>query len=174
MFTKTIFSLLVGLMIIEVKSHKVLYLNALDENESCKLNDQTYGNCKKISECNEEFSKFRKNQTVLKICKFDNNQQNTLICCPKNLDFKPILLTKKMKNIDFTDYETCQKKYLNYREKSLNYKAYINLILSLKQPVSKELCDQVNDIVSQTSELFEGFLEIPETDDFSDLAPLMD
>lgn len=151
MAQKIVLLILIILLISKTKSQKVRYLNDIEENKACELSDSTFGICKKTSDCIDIFEKYRRNQTLLDICKYDKNHgKNILICCPQSRESQIKDLLQHHARLDFTDYETCQTEYLKFREKSSNSKAYIDFILNFKKTIPEKHCNKINDLKGYT------------------------
>ena len=77
-------SLVLSLLIISIKCGQINYLMSddLDEDDSCKVDDEIYGNCMKLSQCHAEFEKYKMHEINLNICKFTELYKDNLVCCP--------------------------------------------------------------------------------------------
>lgn len=128
---------------------RVSYLNGLEEDEVCELSTGSLGECRKISDCIDEFESFRsKRLNILTICKYEKKQYDTLICCPEQYHNRVSItnsnITERNKNGDIFDYETCQIKFLKYREKSINPEYFSNAVRRGIIPNSIENCQKLD------------------------------
>ncbi|XP_070502065.1 chymotrypsinogen A-like [Chironomus tepperi] len=140
---------------------RVSYLNGLEEDESCELSTGSLGECRKISDCIDEFESFRsKRLNILTICKYEKKHYDTLICCPEQYQNRVSIttsnITERNKNGDIFDYETCQIKLLKYREKSINPEYFANAISRGVIANDSENCRKLD-----------RFYEIAQTQDFT-------
>ena len=128
---------------------RVSYLNGLDEDEQCVLSSGSLGECRKIADCIDEFENFRsKRINILTICKYEKKHYDTLICCPEQYQNRVSItnsnITERNKNGDIFDYETCQIKFLKYRERSINPEYYSNALRRGIIPNNSENCGNLD------------------------------
>lgn len=142
-------SLIILAIIAISRAGNVSYLNGLEEDEECELNSGSLGECRKISDCIDEFENFRSKRTnILTICKYEKQHYDTLICCPEQYQNRVSItnsnITERNKNGDIFDYETCQIKLLKYREDSTNPEYYGNALRRGIIPNSDENCKKLD------------------------------
>ncbi|KAL7048151.1 hypothetical protein ACKWTF_003244 [Chironomus riparius] len=127
----------------------VSYLNGLEEDDICELSTGSLGECRKISDCIDEFENFRSRRlNILTICKYEKKHYDTLICCPEQYQNRVSIttsnITERNKNGDIFDYETCQLKLLKYRENSINPEYYANAVRRGIIPNNVENCNKLD------------------------------
>lgn len=76
----------------------------LEENDTCNFTENTFGQCKNIEDCRNEFEKYKSTSSSLKVCKFGKSSKDDLICCPVES-----LKIQKLKEVDFTKTELIDK-----------------------------------------------------------------
>lgn len=93
-----------------------LNIDGLAENDSCYVDEELYGICKKIKNCQQEYDRFKVNKTELNICQFSKKHEDNLICCPSAIN-KP----QKMKRPNFLKPEICRERMIKIRSKKPNF-----------------------------------------------------
>ncbi|XP_070500664.1 serine protease snake-like [Chironomus tepperi] len=142
----------------------ITYLNGLYENSSCEIDTGIYGRCRKTADCMTEFETYRNNQTTLKVCSYDNNHANTLICCHDDLDLDIIddiledleladkLSMNPKKRSEIIDFAICQQRFLRFRKQAINIAHFEDAFWTGKIPQTENNCIRINNLNKKFSQ----------------------
>lgn len=150
------FSLFWLLSVLTLSQSGILYLNGLYEHQDCPLESLPKGVCRKVTDCQHEFESYKRNETTLRICSYEKDFRDNLICCPIGLELQDEitaatdhfenmqLVVEDEKLVDYTDYESCLSRNLKYRAKTISTSHLAVAMLMGKIPVDANNCRILN------------------------------
>ena len=159
----TFIFILLTILTFKANAQHIVYLNGLYENSSCEVDTGIYGRCRKMSDCVTEFENYRNNQTVLKVCSFEKNPSNTLICCHDDLelgipeelnifeesdthDDQESLTMNPKKRSEIIDFATCRQRFLRFRKQAINIAHFEDAFWTGSIPQTEENCIRINNL----------------------------
>ncbi|CAG9811007.1 unnamed protein product [Chironomus riparius] len=125
---------------------KIEYLSDLYENDECELENGAFGVCKAVTDCLQEYELYRKNQTTLRICTYNDAPSTSIICCPKTV--VPQTITKQRNELDLTNFETCRNEFLQYRKMGVSINHFAEAFSNKIVPNNQKNCDFINKDIS--------------------------
>ena len=135
---------------VNIHAQKIEYLKFIPENEECKLSQDVFGTCKKISECRSEFEKIRKSKSILVICNYGNSVENSVICCPNAVAPLRLVISdnidEKSTHKNILDFKTCRNEFLKFRNSSINPNHFADELSAKRIPLNKENCDKLDEL----------------------------
>lgn len=139
---------LLSLVLSQISSQKIQNLGGINENALCVLreNPRVHGVCMRINNCQHEFDAYRKNQSVLKICKFNAGPMDTIICCPQNATTNTLqeFNHMQMNSEDFASIETCRNRFLSLRKSQKSVYDLVDAILLENRSISTVDCMNIH------------------------------
>lgn len=159
----TFIFVLLPILTFKANAQQIVYLNGLYENSSCEVEPGIYGRCRKMSDCTAEFETYKNNQTILKVCSFDNNHSNTLICCHDDLelgipeemesfeeaptsDGEETVTMNPKKRSEIIDFATCRQRFLRFRKQGINMAHFEDGFWTGKIPQTENNCIRINNL----------------------------
>jgi hypothetical protein len=136
------------LIILSINGQRLRHIGGLSENESCPYTEEPqeeFGICKKISECQDEYQKYKTSKGELKVCSYQKSNSHTTICCRHNTtqgSSKRGVTNERQTSISL-NFEACLNRYIEHRKSEKNVDDLIAAIDENSRTITDEDCANI-------------------------------